>query len=263
MSNPFRALLRRRPPTVPTVAHWQRIERTLPFLAWGPPGHTQALRERAMQFLAQKEFFGADGLTLTDDILLAIALQAALPVLHLGVDAYRGWVGVIVYPGEICIAREEMDEYGIVHEYTDIVCGEAREDGPVLLGWEEDGFAPQINVIVHEFAHKLDMADGIANGCPPLPAQISRPRWAQAFAAAFADFQHRCDAIEDDEDDRAWDALPLDPYAAEHPAEFFAVASETFFIAPHRLTAAYPEVYQHLSAFYQQNPAAYAPAPCC
>lgn len=262
MSDPFRAL-RRRPPAAPSEAHWQRIERTFPFLAWGPDGHTQALRERAMQFLAQKEFSGAGGLTLTDDMLLAIALQAALPVLHLGVEAYRGWVGVIVYPGEICIPREEMDEYGIVHEYTDIVCGEAREDGPVLLGWQDEGFDPQINVIVHEFAHKLDMADGIANGCPPLPAQISRAQWARVFAAAFDDFQRRCDAIEDADDERAWDALPLDPYAAEHPAEFFAVASETFFIDPHRLCAAYAGVYQLLAAFYQQDPAAYAPAPAC
>lgn len=262
MSDPFRAL-RRRPPAAPDEAHWQRIERTLPFLAWGPSGHTQALRERAMQFLAQKEFSGAGGLTLTDDMLLAIALQAALPVLHLGVEAYRGWLGVIVYPGEILIPRAEMDEYGVVHEYTDIVCGEAREDGPVLLGWQDEGFDPQINVIVHEFAHKLDMADGIANGCPPLPAPLSRAQWARVFAAAFDDFQRRCNAIEDADDERAWDALPLDPYAAEHPAEFFAVASETFFIDPHRLRAAYAEVYQLLAAFYQQDPAAYAPASAC
>lgn len=262
MPDPFRLLRRllRRPAprVVPTPAQWTKAEQALPFLGWRLPEERLALRELAAAFLTEKEFYGANGLELTDSILMNIALQAALPILHLGLSAYQGWVGVVVYPGDFCIPRQEMDEDGVVHEYTDIVCGEAWEDGPVLLGWQgEAGDDPTINVILHEFAHKLDMADGTANGCPPLPPHLSRTRWQSAFTAAYHDFQRRCDAVDDGLDDPC--DLPLDPYAAEHPAEFFAVASEAFFIDPHPLAAAYPAVYQLLREYYQQHPAAFAP----
>lgn len=167
-------------------------------------------------------------------------------MLNLGLDCYRGWVGIIVYPGDFVIARTIIDDAGVVHEFDDEVAGEAWEGGPVLLSWFETAAEAQgMNVVIHEFAHKLDMLSGIPDGQPPLREGMSRQAWASAFEAAYADFCKRVDAGEDTE---------LDPYAAEHPAEFFAVMSEAFFETPHLLRAQYPAVYEQLTAFYRQDP---------
>jgi Mlc titration factor MtfA (ptsG expression regulator) len=104
-----------------------------------------------------------------------------------------------------------------------------------------------MNLVIHEFAHKIDMRDGDANGCPPLPPGMSAREWKLAFDAAYADFAARVD----EEGDTA-----IDPYAAEHPAEFFAVVSEVFFVEPALLQAEYPKVYAQLARFYRQDPAA-------
>ncbi|HNA69255.1 MAG TPA: zinc-dependent peptidase, partial [Rhodocyclaceae bacterium] len=118
-----------------TAAQWDAVEATLPFLAWLPADDRPALRRMALEFLADKEIHGAHGLQVTDAMLLSIALQACLPVLHIGLDAYAGWVGIVVYPGDFVIPRQDVDEDGVVHEYDDEVLGEAWDGGPVLLSW--------------------------------------------------------------------------------------------------------------------------------
>lgn len=241
-------------PPRPSVdaAQWRRVERTLPFLEHLAPADRPRLREMALAFLARKEFHGAQGLRLDDDMLLAIALQACLPVLNIGLQAYDGWVGVVVYPGDFLIPRQELDEAGVLHEYDDEVLGEAWEGGPVLLSWfaGDDGPAG-VNVVIHEFAHKLDMENGGVDGLPRLPAHMSRQAWAAAFAAAYEAF---CGEV-----DRGVDTI-IDPYGAEHPAEFFAVVSETFFENPCVLRMRYPEVYAQLMQFYGMDTAARAAA---
>lgn len=241
-------------PPRPSVdaAQWRRVERTLPFLEHLAPADRPRLREMALAFLARKEFHGAQGLRLDDDMLLAIALQACLPVLNIGLQAYDGWVGVVVYPGDFVIPRQEFDEAGVLHEYDDEVLGEAWEGGPVLLSWfaGDDGPAG-VNVVIHEFAHKLDMENGGVDGLPRLPAHMSRQAWAAAFGAAYEAF---CAEV-----DRGADTV-IDPYGAEHPAEFFAVVSEIFFEHPCALRMHYPEVYAQLMQFYGMDPAARAAA---
>ncbi|NTV09711.1 MAG: zinc-dependent peptidase [Zoogloea sp.] len=236
-------------------AQWSAVESALPFLEALSGDERTALRHMALEFIADKEFHGAQGLVLDDGILLSIALQACLPVLHLGLDAYSDWVGIVVYPGDFIIPRSQMDEAGVVHEFDDTVLGEAWEGGPVLLSWfggEDAGEAPQdTNVVIHEFAHKLDMANGAADGMPSLHAGMSRADWAAAFEEAYADMCERVDR---------GDQTQIDPYGAEHPSEFFAVASEAFFESPDTLRAAYPAVYRQLSLFYRQDPAARAAA---
>lgn len=228
-------------------ALWDKVESDLPFLAFLARDERARLRELARCFLAEKEFHGADDMVLTDEIMLSIALQACLPVLNLGLAAYRGWVGVIVYPGDFVIPRSELDEAGVVHEFDDEVLGEAWEDGPVLLSWQA-GAAPRegLNVVIHEFAHKLDMSNGGADGLPPLPAHMSRAEWADALTDAY---ERLCDQVD------AGEPTVLDPYAAEHPAEFFAVASEAFFETPLQLADAFPEVYAQLRSLYGLDPA--------
>ncbi|MBR0565269.1 zinc-dependent peptidase [Azoarcus sp. L1K30] len=229
-----------------TASLWRKVESGLPFLDFLDPQDRSRLRELARDFLATKEFDGAQGQPLSDEILLGIALQACLPILNIGLDAYRGWIGVILYPGDIIIPRHEVDEDGVVHEYTDEVMGEAWEGGPVLLSGFDGGAGHGANVVIHEFAHKLDMANGAADGFPRLPAHMSRQAWASAFGAAYDELCAAVDA-----------GLPttIDPYATEHPAEFFAVSSELFFTRPRILIDAFPAVYDQLRSFYGMDPA--------
>lgn len=239
-------------PTRPAVeaAQWRRVEATLPFLDHLTAVDRARLREMALAFLASKQFHGAQGLALDDDMLLAIALQACLPVLHIGLQAYDGWVGVIVYPGDFLIPRRIVDEAGVLHEYEDEVLGEAWEGGPVLLSWFADEDAPAgVNVVIHEFAHKLDMENGGVGGLPRLRPGMSRRAWAEAFGKAYEDF---CAEV-----DRGVDTA-IDPYGAEHPGEFFAVVSEVFFEDPLVLRGRFPAVYDQLMHFYGMDPAARA-----
>jgi Mlc titration factor MtfA (ptsG expression regulator) len=222
-------------------ALWQRATRGLGFLP-----QTPKLRDLVLLFLAEKQFTGAHGLELTDEMRVAIAAQACLPILELGLDWYAGWTGIVVYPGDFRVQRTEVDEAGVVHEWDDELAGEAMPGGPVVISWDAAAYDPHINVVIHEFAHKLDMVNGVADGMPPLHPGMEPRAWTQAFSEAYEGFG---DALERGKD--TW----LDPYAAEHPSEFFAVISEAFFEEPAETQRRYPAVYEQLRLFYRQNPA--------
>lgn len=131
-------------------------------------------------------------------------------------------------PDEFIIPRLVEDEFGVVHEYDDVTSGEAWEGGPLLISWHDAQMAGDgYNVVIHEFAHKLDMLNGEADGIPPLHAGMSRQVWSETLHAAFEDFCQLVDVAED----YGRETL-LDPYGAEHPGEFFAVMSEAFFESP-------------------------------
>ncbi|OGS98936.1 MAG: hypothetical protein A3F73_02835 [Gallionellales bacterium RIFCSPLOWO2_12_FULL_59_22] len=229
---------------------WRAAVTGLAVLRGLPEDELERLRELATLFLDEKQVVAAGGFVLDDDTRIKIAAQACLPILNLGLDYYAGWTSVIVYAGEFVPEHEFMDEDGVVHVVHDAMLGESWERGPVVLSGtdavhcgEHDG----VNVVIHEFAHKLDMLNGAMNGFPPLHPGMSAERWAHDFTAAFADF---CDK------ERAGEEMAIDPYGAESPAEFFAVASEAFFETPHVLRQEYPEVYRQLADFYRQDPAA-------
>jgi len=233
-------------PIVITEEQWQAAEYPLVFLDRLTADERQRLRALATELIATKKWSAAGGLQLTPAIQLSIALQASLPILNLGLDWYDDWVGIVVYPGDFVIPRQIIDESGVVHEFDDPVLGEAWEGGPVLLSWFEDlSTIGDISLVIHEFAHKLDMRNGETDGMPPLHANMAPTDWIAAFALAYEDFCRRVDAGEE---------TAIDPYAAEHPAEFFAVASEVFFEAPDLLRDTYPSVYAQLCLFYRQNP---------
>lgn len=231
-----------------TPAQWRRVEARLPFLDRLQPAERLRLRGMALELLVDKQMSGAQGLQLHTEMQLSIALQACLPVLKLGLDWYRGWSGIIVYPGDFIVPRREVDEAGIVHEFDDTLLGEAWEGGPVLLAWfdhAEEAHGDSHNVVIHEFAHKLDMKNGVADGFPPLHGSMTASAWRDAFVPAYEDFCRRVDHGE---------YTTLDPYAASAPAEFFAVMSEAFFCLPQRLHEEYPAVYEQLALFYRQQP---------
>jgi Mlc titration factor MtfA (ptsG expression regulator) len=221
-------------------ALWDQATHGLAFLP-----RSEKLRELALLFLAEKQFAGAHGLEVTDAMRVSIAAQACLPILELGLDWYRGFTGIVVYPGDFRVSRSHTDEHGVVHEWDDELAGEAMPGGPVVLSWDATANDPYINVVIHEFAHKLDMLNGEADGLPPLHADMDRAAWAAAFKEAYEGF---CDAVERGKE--TW----LDPYAAEHPSEFFAVLSEAFFEDPAQTRRRYPDVYDQLRLFYRQDP---------
>jgi Mlc titration factor MtfA (ptsG expression regulator) len=206
-------------------AQWQDLVSHFPF-AWSlAPADQERLRELVVLFLHEKHFSAAAGLQLGVEMQLWVAIQACILVLNLDLDYYRGWSGIILYPEQFVPRHQQVDETGIVHE-----------------GDEPYG----VNVVIHEFAHKLDMLNGDANGFPPLHASMSRAQWSEAFSAAYADFCRRVDGAEDTE---------IDPYASESAGEFFAVLSEAFFEIPDVVQDEYPQVYAQLAAFYRQDPA--------
>jgi Mlc titration factor MtfA (ptsG expression regulator) len=228
-------------------ALWRSAAQGFGFIQCLTPQEARKLRQLSVLFLAEKQFSGTHGLEVTDRMRVSIAAQACLPILELGLDWYAGWTGIVVYPGDFRVKRTEMDEHGVVHEWDDELAGEAMPGGPVVLSWDAAAHGETMNVVIHEFAHKLDMANGEADGYPPLHPGMERRAWTEAFEAAYEGF---CDALERHRD--TW----LDPYAAEHPAEFFAVVSEAFFEDPAETKRRYPDVYDQLTLFYKQDPAA-------
>lgn len=231
--------------TIP-ASLWQHTVASHPFLAALDSNEQLRLRSLSEGLLASKEFAVADGLELSDAARVSIAAQGCLPILNLGLSWYRGWIGIVVYPDEFVVPRHNTDEFGIVHEFDDVVAGEAWDGGPLILSWHDVQLSTNgYNVVIHEFAHKLDMLNGEADGIPPLHPGMDRQTWIDTFGAAYEDFCQRVDRGE---------ATTIDPYAADSHAEFFAVLSEVFFALPAVVHGEYPALYAQLQAFYRQDP---------
>lgn len=270
----LRQLFNRKKPEIPATL-WRDCLDRLSFLERLAPADLERLKSMCEDLLVRMTFTGAAGFELTDEVAVVIAAQAALPVLNLTLDLYEDMAGIIVYPSAFMIAQSEMDEAGVVHEWQEPASGEAvHAGGAVVLSWEDaqENEAPGYNVVIHEFAHKIDMARGAANGCPPFLTDFHRgilpADWKRVFSQAYEDFARRVDTRDarlppDFDDNRPEHAalfdelfgdLPLDPYAARHPAEFFAVASEAFFVLPEPLAEDYPAVFRLLTQYYRQDP---------
>ena len=231
---------------------WALTLARFPFIAQRDADDRQHLRELATLFLADKEFAGMQGLEVDDDMAVAIAAQACLPILRFGLPAYDGFKGIVVHPDIVVARREVMDEDGVVHQYDEELAGEAMEGGPVMLSWRDvaeagDSAAWGYNVVVHEFAHVLDMRDGVADGVPLLPDRAARARWLAVLEPQWEAFCERVDAGDD---------TLIDPYGAEAIDEFFAVASELFFVDPTAMRREHAELYELLAGYYRQDPAA-------
>jgi len=227
---------------------WQTVISSASYLRGLSLEEQSRLKDWVKLFLADKEFHTAHGLRLTDPMRVTIAAQACLMILNLDLDYLQGGKEIIVYPDEFVPRHEFVDEAGVVHVKRHPMAGEAWPNGPVILSWadtQRSYAADGANVVIHEFAHKIDMLNGEANGYPPLHKGMSRADWAAVFSSAYRDFCERVDADEQ---------TLIDPYACESPAEFFAVLSEVFFEAPQILEREYQSVYAQMKAFYKQDP---------
>lgn len=232
-------------------ALWQLTLAHYPFLADRPAADQARLRTMTAQFLAQKQFSGAHGLIVTDEMAVAIAAQASLPVLNLSLKLYDDFEGIVLHPGAMLARRSVVDAAGVHHSYKEEIAGEAMDGGPVTLSWQDisassDHQARGYNVVIHEFVHKLDMRDGTANGCPPLPTRQAKAQWQAAMQTAYEAFKECVMMAERFSATPPW----LDAYGATSPAEFFAVASEAYFVNPVRFEAEFAALKTLFDAFF-------------
>ncbi|MEP6971729.1 MAG: M90 family metallopeptidase [Betaproteobacteria bacterium] len=244
---------------------WNNTLAQLPFLQTIGEEQLLPLRRLTQAFLDNKEFHGASGLQIRDDMAVAIAVQACLPVLHLqqpwrGIAWYDDFVGIVVYPGAMRARRESLDENGVVHQYEEVLTGEAMQDGPVTLSWQDVADAGTsanegYNVVIHEFVHKIDMRDGAADGCPPLPAgfmgtsgaSAARTLWHNTLHTHYLNFCDRLSMAERFGAKMPW----LDAYGASAIDEFFAVASEAYFVNRARFGAEFDGLLPLFDAFFR------------
>ncbi len=241
-------------------ALWQDNLKFCPFLRQAEDADDRRLRQLVVAFLERKEFTGTQGLVVTDAMAIAIASQACLPLLHLATDSagsadraldwYDDFVTIVLHPGDMVARRVVQDPMGVMHAYLEPLQGEAMEGGPVTLSWQSVAEAGQdmpagANLVIHEFAHKLDMRNGVANGCPPMRS-VDQKRWMQVMTTAFERFGEAVIRAE-----RFGEPVPwLDRYAATSPAEFFAVACEAYFVNPARFKQEHPDVAKLFNRFF-------------
>jgi hypothetical protein len=207
------------------------------------------LRERtlllAQEFVRRKRFVGCNGLQVDERMRRVVAFQACTLVARRGLQCYADLYGVLLYPDEFLISGSVEDDIGVVTEYTEAASGQAVDTTRVLLSWPDvqqaghtgDGY----NVVIHEFAHHLDHSlDGV------LSAPLEGSTWHAVLAREYAALCAAADAGEE---------TLIDPYGSEDPAEFFAVASETFIELPRELRERHPPLYAALAQLYALDPA--------
>jgi len=247
----WRARRRRRRAQQPFPAEWQAALRTaLPVYRRLPEELRTRLHGVIHNLLAEKAFVGCAGLVLNDAMRLAIAGQAALLQLGPRARLYPEVTSILVYPEQFFAEHESRDEAGVHTHHRRLLSGESWEQGKVIVSWRDvlesardpaDGY----NVVLHEFAHALDHENGAANGLPPLQPGMDPAAWQRALSGAYERLQEDLE--------RGVEPL-IDPYGAESPAEFFAVATETFFELPEALREEEPELYEQLARFYGVDP---------
>lgn len=201
-------------------------------------------------FVAEKEWEGCQGMKMTEEVKVTISGQACLLLLGLKHDYFYNVRNILVFPQHYAAVHPSVDESGVVHEGPQSVLGHASYDGPVALSWissREGGLNSHDgrNVVLHEFAHKLDFMDGFANGVPVLRNRASYPRW-------FKVMQREYEALVASSD-KGRVAL-LDDYGATNPGEFFAVCVECFFEKPSQMAKRYPALYLILKEYFGQDP---------
>jgi Mlc titration factor MtfA (ptsG expression regulator) len=223
------------------------VERRVQMFSALTPDEQQRLETIALDLIADKDWEAAHGFELTDDIVVTIAAQAALLVLELPADSFRNVSTILVQPSAVRLERAHRTGKGMMSDDRMFIDGQAVFGGPVMIAWDAARFEARhpgrgTNVVLHEFAHKLDMLDGTLDGTPLLADQAQRERWIEVCTRVYR-------AVEIGEGGEA-----LRSYAGIDAAEFFAVATEVFFDRPHMLRDEHPDLYECLRDFYRQDP---------
>ncbi len=252
MSEPVRTELRRaRVRRQPFPHAWREIlKKRVPLFRTLPADLQLQLKKHIQVFIAEKAFIGCKGLEVTDDMRVTVAAQACLLLLNRRTNFFPSLRQILMYPGAFVVNRSHTDDSGVQQDQRHALLGESWSQGQVILSWEDAAQGAAIaddglNVVIHEFAHQLDTENGEANGFPKLARASHVKRWttvmSDEFARLQAAVQHREPTL-------------LNRYGATSPAEFFAVASETFFEQPLQLVQEHPALYEELSRLYHYNP---------
>ena len=208
------------------------------------------LRKKIKQFLHKKHFSGAGGLQVTDEMRVTIAAQACMLQLNRGGALYPRLKYIIIYPTTFVVSRKETDTSGVSGESRRALLGESWDRGKVILAWDNVlhgacNFVDGRNVVLHEFSHQLDTEDGSADGAPLLAGESSYRSWAAAMSGEYRVPQRKA---------RRGGKTLIDRYGATNPAEFFAVATETFFEKPRRMAEHHAELFKVLRDYYRIDP---------
>lgn len=217
----------------------------------------QQLDKLVQQFLHQKKFVGCAGLEVDDEIRLTIAGQACLLLLNRRTRVYPELHTILVYPSAFMVPRKQVDAAGVVTEARQHLLGESWGDGRVVLSWDHvqrgaHDWSDGHNVVLHEFAHQLDSESGSNNGAPYLGSQTDYRSWSDVLARDYANLQvdamYRQHSV-------------MDHYGATSPAEFFAVATETFFEKPWQMAEHHGALFSELFKYYRVDPRAWQREP--
>jgi Mlc titration factor MtfA (ptsG expression regulator) len=253
----FTDLRRKRLKLRPFPSAWLSVmERSVPLYNRLSLEDRAELQGHVRVFLAEKRFEGGGSFTMTDEVRVTIASQACILLLHRKTDYYPALSSIVVYPAEYLAPYSGVDEWGVVTEGIDQRSGESCPEGALVLSWE-DVMAEGIdvhegyNVVLHEFAHQLDAGEGITAGIPLEPESPGDSSGKDVLTRAYRQLR---------EDDALGRPTVLDPYGAESPEEFFAVATEAFFQIPHLFKERHLELYDELCRYYRQDPAGWPTA---
>ncbi|MBS3820147.1 MAG: hypothetical protein GVY16_12335 [Planctomycetes bacterium] len=240
----------------PWPERWETIaKRNVELFNRLPDDLRQRLRGYVQVFLAEKNFEGCGGLALTEEMCVTIAVQACMLLLgHPRTRFYRKLRSVLVYPSDfVARQRQPLGNSGLIVDGPVDLLGQASETGTVVLAWDHARHgaaevADGHNVVLHEFAHQLDMEAGPADGAPALARPSEAIDWARVMQAEFDDLQQRIEARQRHD---------IDAYGATNPAEFFAVTTEVFFEQPDQLSRRHPDLYEQFRNYYQLDPRAW------
>lgn len=242
----------------PFPAGWRRVlRRRAPIVQRLPADLQLQLKQHIQVLLAETPMIGCAGLVLDDEIRLTIAAHACLLLLNRPDAGYPGLRQILVYPGPFVVERTHVDASGLVQDTRQALAGESWAQGQVILSWQDvarDAADPDAgrNVVIHECAHQLDQETGSANGAPALGRGQDGARWSEVLAAEYARLQQAA---------REGRSGVLDGYGASSPGEFFAVATEAFFLRPHAMREEHAALFAELRGYYRVDPLLWTPAP--
>ncbi len=243
-------LFRHRAVSKPFPDTWEKIlvERFPVYLKL-PAELKKQLQQLVNVFIENKEFVGCADLEVNDEMKVLIAAQACLLLLNRPTHEYVDLRTIYLYPSTFRATREVRDELGLVSHQSHDLLGESWSNGKVILAWDDvekgvRNFTDGFNVVLHEFAHQLDHESGVTNGAPLLYTKAAYKSWAYVLGKEFEKLQKR---------DSNKESI-IDHYGATNPAEFFAVATETFFEEPDKLYKNHKALFEELEKYYRLDP---------
>ncbi len=232
------------------AAHAAILARYIPAWRDMPAPLQLQLKRLVKQFLHQKKFIGCDGVEVTDEMRVSIAGLACLLLLNRKTGVFPSLRHILIYPSAFFVPRTEFGVGGVVTHASQTLAGESWNDGRVILAWDHVHPVGQVveqehNVVWHEFAHQLDSESGHTNGAPMLPSKRFYAYWSSVMAQEFAQLQQAAEL-----------EIPgvIDHYGATNPAEFFAVATETFYGRPQQMAEQHPALFALLQRYYKVDP---------